>query len=191
MRRACARKLFLWQLRVTTDPFSASVTVASKPGGRPSRSVSPAPLGFASPGHSPSGARPHLWVATHLTLPLHRRRFAALACPNGGGPSRFAITEQQPRLYLPHWARSASGARRVGAHRRNYRSLRVLVPHPTTLAALRWSTSPEGGGMEADSPPQSPLLLAGRSRSCPGADRIPISPSGRIAKGRRARRSQH
>jgi hypothetical protein len=35
MRRACARKLFLWQLRVTTDPFSASVTVASKPGGPP------------------------------------------------------------------------------------------------------------------------------------------------------------
>jgi hypothetical protein len=57
MRRACARKLFLRQLRVTTDPFSASVTVASKPGGSPSRSVSPAPLGFASPGHSPSGAR--------------------------------------------------------------------------------------------------------------------------------------
>jgi hypothetical protein len=35
MRRACARKLFLRQLRVTTDPFSASVTVASKPGGSP------------------------------------------------------------------------------------------------------------------------------------------------------------
>ena len=35
MRRACARKLFLRQLRVTTAPFSASVTVASKLGGSP------------------------------------------------------------------------------------------------------------------------------------------------------------
>ena len=55
MQRACARKLFLRQLRVTTDLFSQSVTFASKPGGPPltfhlSRS---APLGFASPRSQP------------------------------------------------------------------------------------------------------------------------------------------
>ena len=59
MRRACARKLFLRQLRVTTAPFSASVTVASKLGGSaphvpslPLRSASRAPA-TALPGLAP------------------------------------------------------------------------------------------------------------------------------------------
>jgi hypothetical protein len=45
MGRVCARKLFLRQLRVTTDPFSASVTVASKPGGPPLTFHLSVPLG--------------------------------------------------------------------------------------------------------------------------------------------------
>src|ERR1700738_1775568 len=46
--------------------------------GRPSRSVSPALLGFASPGHSPSGAR------THLCLTASGLTFSSAAGPRAG-----------------------------------------------------------------------------------------------------------
>jgi hypothetical protein len=66
MQRACARKLFLRQLRVTTDLFSQSVTFASKPGGPPlTFHLSRSARLREPPGHSPSGARSHLWVATN------------------------------------------------------------------------------------------------------------------------------
>ena len=65
MRRACARKLFLRQLRVTTDLFSSLLHLLQSRVGRPSRSISPLCSASRAPGHSPSGARTHLWVATN------------------------------------------------------------------------------------------------------------------------------
>jgi hypothetical protein len=81
MQRACARKLFLRQLRVTTDLFSQSVTFASKPGGPPltfhlSRSARlREPPVTALPGLAAiCGWRP-------MALPLHRRLSRATGSP--------------------------------------------------------------------------------------------------------------
>jgi hypothetical protein len=71
VRRACARKLFLRQLRVTTDLLSPSATVASKPGGPPltfrlSRSARlREPRSQPFRGSHPfvlDGQRPHLFI---------------------------------------------------------------------------------------------------------------------------------
>ena len=71
MRRACARKLFLRQLRVTTDLLSPSATVASKPGGPPLTFHLSCSARLREPRSQPfrgshpfvlDGRRPHLFI---------------------------------------------------------------------------------------------------------------------------------